>query len=563
MANELVEVRNLIAPFEGMSQLPLFRQVGLLLGLAGSIALGATIVLWSRTPNYGVLFSSLDSRDQSGVVEELQKANIPYRIDTSGGSVLVPFKQINDARLALAKAGLPRGGGRGFEMLEKDTGFGTSELMENARYQHALEGELARSIQSINLVQAARVHLALPKQSAFLRNRESPSASVVVNLYSGRELGKDQVMAIRNIVAASVPGMDADRVTVVDQRGHLLSSREQSGAGDMALGLEQFEFTHQLEDLYVSKIENLLTPIVGLGGVRAEVAVNLDFSMKEQTQEEFSPDANAVRSEKLQEERRMPGSQPGSGGVPGALSNQPPPAATVAANNTDPANPPAPAPAAGAGAAASGAAAPATPGMGMEVNSSTTTMRNYEVGKTISHTRAFPGQIRRISAAIVVDDRRTVDEKGETKHVPLSEEEVQRLVVLVKDTIGFNEERGDSVQLVNSSFIAPPAPEPLPEPPLLKQPWVWDVGKQVLGVVGFLLLLLGVLRPVMHSLAARPRRQQLDPQGGQMQMAGLDGPAAVRRGTSYDEELKSAKAIVGQDPRRVAQVVKNWVNSDA
>lgn len=551
-----------------MARLPVGRQVALLGGVAASVALGVALVLWSRTPNYGVLFSGLDTRDQSAVVEELQRAGIAYRVDTGNGTVMVPAAAVHDARLMLAKAGLPNGDAAGFELLRKDGGFGGSEMMEAARYQHALEGELARSIQSISLVHAARVHLAIPRQSAFTRNREAPSASVLVNTYPGRELDDDQVNAIRNMVAAGVPGMNAARVTVVDQMGRLLSARGEPGMG---ANTEQFEYTRRLEEVYVRRIENILTPFVGPGGVRAEVTLDVDFTVTEQTQEAFNPDTRAVRSEKLEEQRRAAaGGAPA--GVAGALSNQPPAAGQLAA--------PEPAPADATASTASTAAAvqpgaappPVTAGSaagpekgvaGVAGDSSTMTMRNYELGKTISHTRMAPGTIRRLTAAVIVDHRRVMGEDGEETRVPLTDEEIARLTDLVRETVGYDEQRGDRVQVTTTSFVAPPEPVPLPEPPLLKQPWVWDIVKQVMGAAGLLALIFGVLRPMLRGLAARSVRTA-EVAGALTQAAPAEGaPAAVRRGTSYEQELNAAKAIANQDPKRVAQVVKNWVASDA
>jgi flagellar M-ring protein FliF len=551
MTTEMQTMPSVLAPLEGMTQLSYLRQFGLLAGLAASVALGVYIVLWSQTPNYGILFTNLNNSDQSQVVEELQRGNINYRIDTSSGAVMVPVKDINDARLGLAKAGLPDASHRGFSsIVGQDNQFGSSQQMESARYQHALEVELAHSIQSINLVKAARVHLAIPKQSAFLRNRMKPSASVFINLYPGRELDKGHVAAIRNLVAASIAGLAADQVTVVDQMGRLMSSRDRH-----ALNTEQFDYTRQLEDIYVSRIEALLTPIIGPGGVRAQVALDMDYSVTEQTEERFLPDTKVVRSERVEEKRKvMNAMQPG--GVAGALSNEPPEIAgkTEALQSQDKANP--------------GDVAEADVTRGKPTNASMLTLRNYEMDKTIRHTRASPGGIRKISVAIVVDNKQVIDDKGKIKRMALSEEEIERLQALVKETVGFNAGRGDSVHVFNTAFITPPAQKPLPKPSLLQQPWIWDVGKQIIGFTGFLLLLFGVMRPVLRSLAARtttpPSQSALAvDEVERLGMKDASGATAVRRGNSYEAELDAAKSIANQDPKRVAQVVKNWVTDDA
>jgi flagellar M-ring protein FliF len=560
MAQSSTGMESFLAPLEGMSRLPILRQLGLLIGLTACVAIGGYLVLWSQSPNYSMLLSNLDSKAQSDVIEELAKGNIQYQIDTSSGMIMVPARDIHDARLLLAKAGLPNTGESGFAFLKNDQGFGSSEMMETARFQHALESELARSIQEISLVESARVHLAIPKRSAFIRDNEQTSASVFLNLYSGTELDKNNVSAIRNLVAASVPGLDPANVTIVDQMGRLLST--QTDLNGTGLATDQFEYTRKLEQIYVNRIEALLTPIIGPGGVRAQVALDMDYSVTEQTEESFRPDAKAVRSEQVEEDRKATDASRRE--IPGTLSDVPPqntaatdPAAVVpdpaAVDTLTQTNPTA--------AAEEVAATQAG-------ESSVKTMRNYEIDKTVRHTRLSPGKVLKISAAIVVDNRQQLNAENVVERVPLTEEEVERLTALVKETIGFDEARGDSVRVFNSSFVLQAPTEPLPELPLFRQPWVWDIARLVMGAAGFILLVFGVVRPVLRGLATRSVGQTVTALAetgpiSQLEMMQAPSGQSPRRTGNYEQELDMAKSIVLQDPKRVAQVVKTWVTSDA
>ena len=547
----------MFAPLEGMTQLPFFRQIGLLLGFAASIALGVSIVFWAQTPDYRVLYSNLTDKDAAQIVEELQQNGIPYTMSDTTGAVMVPEKYMHNARMNLARVGLPKGGNPGIELLENVGPFGGSEFLESARYNHALEGELARSIQSISVVQSARVHLAIPKQSAFLRNRQSPSASVLVNLYPGHMLKDTQVAAIRNMVAAGVASMDIQRVTVIDQNGQLLTPRNEQQS--FAMNREQFDYTQRLEETYISRIENLLTPIIGPGGVRAQVVLDMDYSVTEQAQESYNPETKIIRSEHIQEERNLSDDTLTTAtGVPGAFSNQNPEVLPANEAIIDPDT--------NTSADTTGASAEVSD----TFNSSLKTTRNYEIGKTISHTRAAPGKIRRLSVAVVVDDKQSLSEDGDIERTPFTEEELERMSTLVKEAVGFNPDRGDSVHLINTSFISLPEPSPLPDPSLLEQPWLWNAGKLLMSGIGFLLLLFGVLRPVMRNLAIapKPENQLIEamamPENLNTGVVANTGMAtAMRQGGNYEDELNTAKSIVAQDPKRVAQVVKNWVTSDA
>lgn len=539
---------------QGFARLPVLRQLGLLIGIAASIALGGAVVLWSQTPNYQLLFSSLSNKDVGEVMEALQKSNIPYKLDEGSGALMVPAGKIHDARLKLANQGLPKGPGLGFELMDKEPGFGTSQFMEAARYQRALEGELARSIGAVGNVQSARVHLAIPKQSVFVRNREAATASVLVNLYPGRGLDEGQVAGIVHLVASSIPNLEAGRVTVVDQKGHLLTGNRSTR--ESALSADQFDYTRRIEEAHIKHIEEILTPIVGR--VRAQVVADVDFTVTEKTQESYDPQKTTLRSQQTAEEQSS--GALGALGVPGALSNQPPPPASVPEKTAVAAKP------AGTETPAASPAASATE-VSSAANKSRRATQNFELDKTISHTRLATGNVRRLSVAVVIDERQKTNDKGEVERTPLAEDELKRITALVREAVGFDEKRGDTISVISAAFAQPEQIEALPEPPLWKQPWVWDVVKQVAGGVVVLFLVFGVLRPMLASLASKGR--EAGPGGGrlaaeQLSLGGSSAPQlAPAAPPNYENDLNVTKSMVAQDPKRVAQVVKTWVASDA
>lgn len=522
----------------GFGSLSVTRQVGLLVGFAASIAIGVGVALYLKTPDMRGLYSGLSERDIVQVTDALQKNGI--RFDVSGGAVMVPSDQVHDARLKLAAQGLPNSSATGFELMDKEQSFGTSQFMETARYQRALEGELARTISSVRNVESARVHLALPKQSVFLREQKNPSASVLVNLFPGRTLDEGQAAAITHLVSASVPNLLPEHVTVIDQKGRLLTSPDDAGTG--AISSTQFEYRKKLEDYYTKRIEALLDPIVGVGGVRAQVTTELDYTVTEQTQESFNPDLPALRSEQSAEEEVS--GKGAAGGVPGALTNQPPAGGTTGAP-----------------------AAPAGGDNGSSKSNKRIT-RNYELDRTVSHTRAPGGKVQRLSVAVVVDDKQITNEQGEVTREPYSEEELSRFTSLIKEAVGFNVQRGDTVSVINSAFSTPPKSEPLPELPLVEQPWIWQAGRIAAGALVALFLLMGIVRPIMRTLAEKasvlpPPPQPVDEQQLALQalaMQGGNNPRLTHGG--YDNNLTQAKNMATQDPRRVAQVVKQWVGED-
>ena len=544
-----IAIQTLLDRFGNLSQLPATRQLGLLLGLAASVALGLGLVQWAAKPDFVPLYGDLSPGATTEVLRSLDAAGIQHRFDNRRGMISVPADEVHQARLQLASEGLPQSDTTGFSMLYQEQQMGISSFIEKARYDRALEQELARSIASLDSVKAARVHLALPKQSAFVRRGSQPAASVLLSLYAGRVLTERQLAGVVFLVSSSVPGLAAEHVSVVDNQGKLLSS--QGNQDGFAHTKEQFRYTRELEASYVERINEILTPILGAGAFRAQVTADLDFTRVERTSESYAPE-RSIRSEQLVEELSDSRS---AEGIPGTLSNEPPRETAVAGQATE------------AGAAGS------TP-----TRSSKREVRNYEVDKTISHIREVPGSLRKLSVAVVVDYRAQVNEAGQSERLPLSEQQLAEVNALVREAVGFSEARGDSVNVVSAGFVAAPEPEALPEPSLLEQDWVWRLGKIAVAGLGLLLLVFAVLRPVMQA-AGGPSAHRLAapaaaPQGllatgegdglgedqvtlGQQERLGLPGGAPA-----YQQQLNMARSMVEKEPERVAHVVKGWVAAD-
>ncbi len=534
------------------------RQRQLVMILVVALALGAvaTMVVWLYEPPHRVLFNGLDNESSAQVMEALDRLGLEYKLDPRTGVLKVPENQFHQARLKLAAEGLPQSSGIGFELLDKAAGFGTTEFMETARYQRALEGELARSVAAIGSVQRARVHIAMARKSVFVRDRELTSASVIVHLHPGRVLDRSQVAAITHMVSSSVPDLTPERVTVVDQRGQLLS--EQSSPEGMELSLDQLEYTNKLEAHYIKRIEEILTPIVGQGRVRAQVAVDVDFSHLEQTEEIFNGDRDdvRVRSEQLLVEKTERGP---AAGIPGALSNQPPAPSRLGEdeNEEDDATSP--------------------------LHKRNETTRNYELDKRIRHTRRVPGALRRITAAVVVDDRMVTSESGDVTGQPIPTEEIERLTGLVKEAIGFDDGRGDRVHVVHSAFAPTDLGFETGELPLWEQSWLHNLVRMGLIALVAILVVLLVVRPLMRSLLPRPAvdtddQLRLDDQsdGDVRVLTSADGELSddvVQLGSMasggglvspdvFEQQLAQVKSLVAEDPRRAVQVVKNWMDED-
>jgi flagellar M-ring protein FliF len=563
-----------LAALQALAQLPVLRQLGVMAGIAASVALGVWVVKWAWTPGYTVLYANLPPKESSEVIAALGRAGVPHRLDAQGAAVLVPPEDLHRARIALASEGLPQSADLGFEILHREPDLGTSQFLEQARYQRALEVELARSIATLTSVEKARVHLALPKQSAFVRERKRPSASVLVHLYPGRSLEESQVGAVAHLVSASVPGLEAADVRVLDQKGRLLTTAEPSR--DALFTQQEFDHTRRLEAYYIKRIEDILSPVLGPDGVRAQVVADVDFTRVEETRETYNPELTALRSEQVSEESRTGGAL---GGVPGALSNTPPGAgaAPEQAAARPPVGPPGPA----QPGAAADAQAVAGGGAGPQGANSTSRRytRNFEVDRTVSHSTQPGWTLRRLSVAVVLDDLRAPGADGQPTRRALNPEELDRFTGLVKEAIGFSAERGDSVNVVNVAFMDGVPGDAVEAPSLWQSSWLWTVGRQALGVMLVLVLALGVLRPAMRrlasqapalaapALAGRAARYVGGPQDLDEDHLSLSGGpgASLPRGAGREnaqQQAESLRSLVGQDPKRVAQVVRNWIAED-
>ncbi len=547
----------------GLAQLTVARQVAIMLGLALSVAIGIAVVLWSQDANYARLYTELNDKDTAEILDALNAQGVKYKIE-EGGSIMVLADKVNDLKIKLAAQGLPKSNSIGYELLDKEQSFGTSKSAELARHQRALEGEISRTIMSIQSVKSARVLLALPVQSVFVRERKKPSASVIVHLYQGRTLDKGQVEAIVHLVSSSVPQLDADHVTVVDYKGQLLNSRSSPAEN---LTANQFEYKTSIEEHLMHRIENIMSPLVGEESMRVQISADVDFTETDKTQEMFNPDLPALRSEQTTDEQNKENPQ----GVPGALTNQPTPAgATI---ETIP---------------------PVAPNaikedvIGKQGYASKTATRNYELDKTITHTKLATGILRRLSVAVVVDDRHIAQPDGSSKLQPYAQEDLNRFGDLVKQAVGFDSGRGDQVTVTNVSFRGADLDLP-PELPLWKEVWFIDLVKQAAAVLAIIFLIFGVLRPTIRALIAKDedeKRAILEAEeqarAAALLAAGfiLDGdgqPLSITEDEEnkvdelleslelpkiYQNRLDYLKRLVDDDPKVVAQVLKTWVRRD-
>ena len=531
-----------------LETIPGLKQVGLLAGVAAAVAAAIWLVLWSQGQNYAVLYGQLSERESGQVMDALTAAGIEFKLNPSG-AVSVPESKVQEARIRLASQGLPQSDSMGIEMIQKESALGTSSMMETARYQSVLETELARTIIKVQGVQSARVHLALPKPSVFLRDARKATASVMLQLYPGRRLEPGQVAAIVHLVASSVPELSAGDVTLVDQAGSLLNSPDESA--EAAASTRQFEYTRKLEDSYQRRIIELLEPIVGPGRVRATVTADLDFTLTEETRENYDPQKTAVRSEQTSSDTRK--NSEGAEGIPGALSNQPP--GTAGAPVLPGAAPTPGSPDNGQGGAT---------GSGPTSSSSRST-RNFEVDRTLSYIKQPTGNLKRLSVGVVFDDWQKVGADGKAVTSPMSDTDIKRFTQLVRESIGLKDERGDKLDVINQAFKTSPPIPPVDGVPLWQTPWVTQLAKQIVGAALVLLVALLVLRPLMKSLTkppARPGRSDAgELAGDKVSLSGkADNP--IKLSPSFEQQIAAARTLVGQDPKRAAQVVKDWVAAD-
>ncbi len=529
--------------FDRLQSLQITRRLGLMAMIAIAVAAGLFVFFWSQKPQLVPLYTGLDPKATAEATDLLRTAQIPFQIDQATGAISVPEKSVHDARLKLAGSGLTESGRLGFELMERDPGFGVSQFVENARYQHALETELSRTITTLRPVRDARVHLAIPKPSAFTRQRDVASASVVLELRGGAALERNQVDAIVHMVASSIPDLTPERVTVVDQSGRMLTISDPNS--EAALNAAQFEQVRRQETSFNQRIRELLEPMTGMGRVNPEVSVDMDFSVIEEARELYNGEPQKVRSEQVSENNSLAN---GPQGVPGAASNTPP----------------------GAVAAPAAAAAP--------TETSRNSTRNYELDRTLQHTRQPPGRIKRVSVAVLVDHVPRPGADGKVSDQPLSAAELTRVEGLVKQAVGFSAERGDTVSVMNAPFVRETTV--IDAPNWWENPQMRDALRLVLGALVVLALLLGVLRPALRQIAGPPKAlsvdsedplradvQVLDENRGmpalaadRLQLAG--GAPLALPVDAYEERLHMARDAVKTDSKRVAQVVKGWVAND-
>lgn len=509
------------------TQLPIREKLSLLTGFAAVAAIGVASWLWGSSPDYRVLYGNLSDRDGGAIIASLNTMNIPYKFSESGGAIMVPASQVNDVRLRIASQGLPKGSAVGFESMDTQK-FGLTQFQEQINYQRALEGELARSIESLAAVQGARVHLAIPKPSVFLREQNKPTASVLLSLHPGRALDRSQVAGIVHLISSSVPELNPRGVSVLDQAGNLLSARNDS---DINLDPAQLAFVQQIEANHAKRIEEILEPVVGRGNIHAQVTAEIDFSQTESTAETYrpnqTPDAGAIRNQQLNETGGT--STPGAQGVPGAASNQP-------------------------GAQGTPVAAAGLNAAGGRKESAT----SYELDRTVRHIKKPVGMVKRLSAAVVINHRKTVDAQGKSTLTALSADEMTQLTALTKEAMGFNTTRGDSVNVANAPFNIEER-EAVPEIPLWQQPENIALAKDVaksLGIAAMILyLLLGVVRPFFRQVNESLATASVVPQ--------LEAQSASTLDKALPESGQDvARALARQDPKAVANVVRNWVSKE-
>ncbi len=532
------------------NSLPAPRKMGLAAALAASIALIVGLMLWSSEPEYKVLFSNLSEKDAGTITATLQQLNAPYKTE-AGGTLLVPADQVYDLRFKLAAQGLPKGGAVGFELMDTPT-LGMTQFQEQVAFQRGMEGELARTVQALAPVESARVHLAIPKPSVFIRDKQTPSASVLVNLHPGRSLDPGQVQSIVHLVSSSVPELSPNNVTVVDQAGNLLTNKPDNGSG-RGLNASQLDYIRQMESYYAQRIEAIVSPIVGDGNVKAEVRADLDFSESEATSESYkpnpTPDAQAIRSQQSVEDINTSTSP--AQGVPGALTNQPPGPASAPLNAPPGAN-------AGPNVAPAGST-------GNSSRKESTT--NFELDKTIRHTKEPLGRIKRLSVAVVVNYKAGArDANGiAAKPAPLTPVELQQINNLVRESMGFNQQRGDSVNVVNAAFTDSKVELDIP---LWKDPDNVAMAKSLLknllifGLAFY--LVFGVLRPILRDMVKPPEPEKSEAEESSIE-GGVDETGLQLDGEghahldSYSEILAKVREFAKADPKVTADIVKEWM----
>lgn len=548
---------------ERLGSLESGQRMRLAVGAVLLVALAIGGMILGGQPDWRVLYANLADKDGGAIVAQLSQMNIPYKHADGGSAILVPADRVHDTRLRLASQGLPKGSVVGFEMMESNR-FGMTQFQERLTFQRGLEGELTRSIQALSSVQSARVHLALPNQNGFFREQQKPSASVLVSLHPARSLDRAQLAGIVHLVASSVPEMSPSAVSVLDDTGKLLSEPADGSGAGRGVDAEQLQYTQQLEQSFARRILDILEPIVGKGNVRAQVTADVDFTLTESTSESHrpnqTPDTGAVRSQQLIESGPGAGGPAQPAGVPGAVTNQPP--GTAAAPVNGPAQALAAAGAVGAQGAANGGKREST--------------INYEVDKTVRVVRGSVGQVKRLSAAVVVNHQSSTDDAGKVVTVALTAEQIEKMTALVRETIGFNSERGDSVNLMNAPFANQNPPQS--ELPLWQQPEMHELARSLAWPIGVVLLvallLFGLVRPGLKALAKPPPAPEPE-EPAQLDALVADdterpplltsnAQAEVDAGpTEAQLRLEGARKLARENPVAVANIVKDWISSEA
>jgi flagellar M-ring protein FliF len=555
----------------GLGSLSIYKQIGLLVGIAASVALGASVLLWTGDPELRPL-RPMEAQERYNVIQYFEQEGIYYRMDERG-NIMVMKNEYTDIDMRMTVAGIAPEAGKTQDFLNQEQSFGVSQRLEKAKLARQQEIYLSETIQSFTGIKAAKVHLAIPKQNIFVKDRRRPSASVFLNLSNRRTLGDEQVRSIVDLVSGSVPELEANRVTVTDQFGRLYNSGNSTDADSRSR--KEFEIEAKRQSMYSNRISEIMEQLVGPGNYSVQVNVDMDFTAKEQTQQKYNPDLPAIRSERVIEDTNSSG---GAQGVPGALTNQPP----ANANIPEVAN--------GQGA-------------GANENVSSKRMeaeRNFDLDTTISHTRAQVGVVERISVAVSInykDDTASLDpttpaqpatddaDAAETAtaaastpaKVPYKPEELANIERLIKGAIGYNPMRGDLVEVISVPFFDYEAILEVVEPSFYESEWFWTSIKWSVALLSIMTIIFGVFRPAMKRLAEAPKIE-IPEEAKEAMMAkvaieeaqmgfgddisltgafsGLELPAPAS-----DElpQVAKVRSMIGNDPTLVATIVKAWL----
>lgn len=543
----LIDAEQISRAAQGFSKLNIVQQLTVLVGISLSIAVGVYIALWSSKPNLVPMYAQLDPADTAQVIDVLSKSDIDHEYSQSNGTILVPASKVYELRMKLAAQGLPKSSSSGYEILDKPQGFGTSQYMESVKVRRSLEGELAKTISGLSTVRSSRVHLGMAKQNSFIRKSSVSSASVMVDLVPGYELDRGQVMGIVNLVSSSIPGLDKKNVSVVDQRGNLLTGVQ---AEKGAVATEQLDYIKQRESELSQKILKLLEPIYGKNAVMASVNADVDFTYNEVTSENYDHDNPVVKRESTIQEGGDGAILPG--GVPGALSNSPPKRASIERGETNVEE-----------------EEEVRPGAG---NYRVQANRQYEVDRSIEYTKKMSGRILRVTTAVVINDKISYDDEGKSLYNPISPDELSRIEGLVKDAVGFNADRGDTISVINSSFAKPPPmlPSMEEEVPIYKQDWFLNLAKQVMAGILILILMLSFIKPIINGII-NSKRKEIDEdkyhKKNKSEMPAIEDESEdllkLPGPDEKSEKLKQhAQELAHNNSKEAAQVVMNWIGTD-